>query len=70
MVVVAVFLIPFVLLSWLDEGFAEVYAINRLDKNQYEEAREILRQNSDRSLFWKIVRPFIYPPKYLIYRFV
>lgn len=68
--VVAIFVIPFTVLSWLDEGYAEVFAIRRMETNRYKEARDFLNRNSERSLFWKILRPFMYPPKRLIYRFV
>lgn len=59
-------LVPLVVVSWLDEGYAEAFAASRLGTTQYLACVQEIRETSDSGHFKRVLRRLIYPPPRLI----
>lgn len=59
-------LIPLVIVSWVDEGWAEVFAVSQIGVSQYRDCIEEMRELSDKGRFKRVLRRLIYPPPSLV----
>lgn len=62
--------IPMVLVfsffSFIDEGYAEIYALRRIGEEAYSECQEEKLEKSELSRFAKLRKKFTYPPPWLV----
>lgn len=59
-------LIPLVVVSWFDEGHAELFAVSKLGTQQYLECIEEIRSQSDSGRLKRAVFRIMYPPPRLV----
>lgn len=52
--------------SWLEEGHAELYAVDRVGKETYRRCHKEVRQRSERGLFRRVLHRLVYPPPRLV----
>ncbi|MFB6200370.1 MAG: hypothetical protein ABEJ83_05790 [Candidatus Nanohaloarchaea archaeon] len=53
-------------LSFIDEGYAEIYALRRIGKESYLECQEERKEKSETGKITKLSRKFRYPPTWLV----
>jgi hypothetical protein len=63
---VALVLVPLVTVSWLDEGYAEAYAISQVGYDEYLQITQELRRRSESSQIKRVLHTLIYPPPRLV----
>lgn len=59
-------ILPFIILSWIDEGYAELFAISKIGLQQYTDVVEELTSNSSNGVLRRIRYRIQYPPKVLV----
>lgn len=64
--VIAVFTGLFSLVSWFSEGYAELFALNKLGRSEYLEISEELKEYADRGLIRRTLHRIQYPPPRLV----
>lgn len=67
LLVALLILLPLVVISWLDEGYAELFVVSRIGKEAYQHCLEMKKEHSDRSIIGLVLRP-LYPPPRLVLR--
>jgi len=60
--VVLIAVIPFSVLSWIDEGYAELFYLNRVGEQEYLQVSEEISETADRSRLRRIFHKLRYPP--------
>ncbi|WP_248896085.1 hypothetical protein [Haloplanus halobius] len=61
LIVVGITTSAFGLVSWIDEGYAELFALNRLGKETYLQSHQEIREHADRPIYRKIIHRVRYP---------
>lgn len=59
-------LVPLVVISWLDEGFAELFVVSKIGETSYQNRIDQLRKQSESGVFIRFLRRFLYPPPNLV----
>lgn len=59
-------IVPLVVISWLDEGYAELFVVSKIGETSYQNRIKELRKQSDSGIFIRIFRRFLYPPPALV----
>jgi len=68
--VIAILLItiPVIAIWWLDEGYAELFAVSKLGTSTYQRRHEEMSKHADRTITNRLTRWLLYPnPKYVIW---
>lgn len=61
-------LVPLIIVSWLDEGYAELFALSKLGESSYQECINQVRDESDNGRFKRIFRRLFYPKPSIVIR--
>jgi uncharacterized Tic20 family protein len=64
--VVGIFTLLFMAASWLSEGHAELYALNRIGREPYLQTSKEIKEYADRSRICQTIHRIQYPPPRLI----
>ena len=67
--VVLLILAPVVIVSWLDEGYAELFALSKLGEETYLRRHNQMEEHSERGVFSRVLRGFLYPRPAQVIRF-
>ena len=67
-IALTILLVPLMIVRWLDEGYAEVFAATKLGVTTYEEAKREMRKYSNPSLPKLGAYYVLYPPIWLVSR--
>ena len=54
-------LVPLVLISWIDEGHAELFAVSKIGEKTYQRCLEEIRENSDSGRIRQVLHRIFYP---------
>jgi Zn-dependent protease with chaperone function len=61
-------LVPLILISWLDEGHAELFAVSKIGEKTYRRCLEEIRENSDGGRIRQVFRRIFYPYPSIVIR--
>lgn len=68
LIVVGLTTSAFGLVSWIDEGYAELFALNRLGKETYLQCHQEIREHADRPIHRRIIHHVRYPfPSFIVW---
>lgn len=65
LIVDSLILLPLIVISWLDEGYAELFAISKMGQTAYRRSLEMKREHSNRGVITRVLS-ILYPPSSLI----
>jgi hypothetical protein len=61
-------LAPLILISWLDEGYAEVFVVSKIGEQTYYRCHKEIRENSDSGRIARVLHRLFYPPPGIVIR--
>jgi hypothetical protein len=65
LMVALLILIPLIVISWLDEGYAELFVVSKIEGKAYRRCLEKKSEHSDGSIIGRVLS-FLYPPPSLV----
>lgn len=65
-IVILLVVLPFTVLSWIDEGYAELFYLNRVGEQEYLRVSQEISETADRSRLRSIFHKLRYPPPSLV----